>query len=266
MHGRAGEQRRDRDAVRPDHAVGQDDDVVAALHRRVGPLAQPLERVGHAAGALLGRVGGVERAGVEALLDVADAADLLQILVGEDRLAHFQPLAARQAFEIEQVRPRPDERDQAHDELLADRIDRRVRHLREVLLEIGVEQLRLVRQRRDRRVGAHGTDRLLAGGRHRLHQQLQVLLRVAEGLLAIEQGDVGARLARLDRAQLFEHDLRALEPVAVGVGGGERRLDLLVGDDALAFKIDQQHLAGLQPPLADDLLLGDWRGRRPPTP
>ncbi len=47
------------------------------------------------------------------------------------------------ALEVEQVRPRPDERHEAHDELLADRIDRRVRHLREVLLEIGVEQLRL---------------------------------------------------------------------------------------------------------------------------
>ena len=158
---------------------------------------------------LLDGVGDVERLGVERILEMADAADLLEILVGEDRLAHFEALAPRVAFEIEQVRPRPDERDEAHHQLLADRVDRRVRHLREVLLEIGVEQLRLVRQRRDRRVGAHRADRFLAGRRHRRHQDRQVLLRVAERLLAIEQRDVGARRARLDRVQVFEHDLRA---------------------------------------------------------
>ena len=59
----------------------------------------------------------------------------------------------------------PMKRHEAHDELLADRVDRRVRHLGEVLLEIGVEQLRLVGERRDRRVGAHRADRLLAASR-----------------------------------------------------------------------------------------------------
>jgi hypothetical protein len=40
--------------------------------------------------------------------------------------------------------PRPDEGHERHNQLLADRVDRRVRHLREVLLEIGVQQLRPV--------------------------------------------------------------------------------------------------------------------------
>ena len=86
---------------------------------------------------------------------LGDRADLLQVRIGQDRLAHFEPLGAGQPCEVEQVRPRPDDRDEAHHELLADRIDRRVRHLREILLEVGEEQLRPVRQRRDRRVGAH---------------------------------------------------------------------------------------------------------------
>ncbi len=51
MHRRRRQQRRDRDAVRPDHAVGQDDDVVAAVHRLLGALAQALERRRHALGA-----------------------------------------------------------------------------------------------------------------------------------------------------------------------------------------------------------------------
>ena len=40
MHGGGGEQGRNRRAVRPDHAVGQDDDVVAAVHRLLGAFAQ----------------------------------------------------------------------------------------------------------------------------------------------------------------------------------------------------------------------------------
>jgi hypothetical protein len=97
------------------------------------------------------------------VLGVADGADLLQVAVGQDRLAHFEALLARQALQVEQVRARADERDQAHHQFLADRVDRRVGDLGEVLLEIGVEQLRFVRQRRDRRVGAHRADGFLAG-------------------------------------------------------------------------------------------------------
>jgi hypothetical protein len=44
-------------------------------------------------GAALHRKGDVERLGVEGVVgDVADGADLFQVLVGEDRLAHFQRL------------------------------------------------------------------------------------------------------------------------------------------------------------------------------
>ena len=47
----------------------------------------------------------------------------------------------RHTFEVEQVRPRPDDRDEAHHQLFTDRIDRRVGDLSEVLLEIGEQRL-----------------------------------------------------------------------------------------------------------------------------
>ena len=172
-----GEQRGDRHPVRADHAVGQDDDVDAAAHGLLGRGAERVERRRHAFGAVADRIGDVERLRLErVVVHVADGADLLEVLVGEDRLAHFEPLALARAVEVEQVRPRPDERDEAHHQLLADRVDRRVGDLREVLLEVGVEQLRLVGERRDRRVVAHRADGFLAGGRHRRHQELQVFL------------------------------------------------------------------------------------------
>ncbi len=149
------------------------------------------------------------------LADLGDRADLFQIGVGQDRLMDFEALGLRRAFEVEQVRPRADDRDEAHHQFLADRVDRRVGHLREVLLEIGEEQLRPIGQRRDRRVVAHGADRFFAGRRHRRHQDFEVFLGVAEHLLAIEQRQVRDRRGFRRRRQVFEHHLRALEPFAV---------------------------------------------------
>ena len=94
----------------------------------------------HPIRALFGWVGDVKRLGVEAVFEMADRADLFEIAIGQNRLTHFQTLATRIAFKIENVRTRSDERDKAHHQFFADRIDRRVRHLRKVLLEIGVKQ------------------------------------------------------------------------------------------------------------------------------
>ena len=46
-------------------------------------------------GAMLGREGGVEGARLEMVVaDLRDRADLLQVRVGQDRLAHFEALGA----------------------------------------------------------------------------------------------------------------------------------------------------------------------------
>ena len=55
MHRRGREQGGDRDAVRPDHAIGEDDDVVAAVDRRFRALAKAAQRLAHAGRALLDR-------------------------------------------------------------------------------------------------------------------------------------------------------------------------------------------------------------------
>ena len=260
MHGGAGEQRRDRNAVGAGAAVGQDDDVAAAAHLFLGALAQLVERPAHAVGAVLGREGDVEGDRLEMIAGhFRDRADLFQIVIGEDRLPRFEALGVRVALEVEQIRPRPDDGDEAHHQFLADRIDRRVGHLREVLLEIGEQRLRLVGQGRNRRVVAHGADRFLAGRGHRRHQHLQVFLRVAEGLLAIEQRQVGDRRDVGGAGQFFEHDLRALEPFLVGMALRQRRLELLVGNEPAFVEIDQQHLARLQPPLLDDVFFRNWQ-------
>ncbi len=57
--------------------------------------------------------------------------------------------------------------------------------------------------------------------------------------------------------QLVQFELGRFEPRSVRMLGGQFAFDLVVVDDAAFFKVDQQHLARLQPPLAGDLLLRD---------
>ena len=162
--------------------------------------------------------GGVERARLEmGVRDIGDRADLFQVRIGQDRLPHFEPLGRGHALQVEQVRPRPDDRDEAHDELLADRIDRRVGDLREILLEVGEQRLRPVRQRGDRRVVAHRARGFFAGRRHRRHQDGDVFLAVAERLLPVEQRQV--------RAHALDGRVAAIPPARAGCDAASRCRD-----------------------------------------
>ena len=232
--------------------------LIALAHRAFGTRAEFVQHLFEAGRSEAGVERGIQRARLEmGVGNVGDRADLLQVGIGQDRLAHFEPLGRGEALEVEQVRPRPDDRDEAHDQLLADRIDRRIGHLRKVLLEIGEERLRPVRQRRDRRVVAHRARGFLADRRHRRHQDIDVFLRIAKSLLPVEQRQVGAHALARGVGQFLELDLGAAEPFAIGVALRKLRLDLVVGNEAAFLEVDQQHLAGLQPPLGDDLLLRD---------
>ncbi|OIQ78883.1 hypothetical protein GALL_394070 [mine drainage metagenome] len=119
-----------------------------------------------------------------------------------------------------------------------------------------IQRLGTVRQHCQRGVVAHRADRFLGALGHRREQELQVLLGVAEGLLAIEQ-----RQRRRHRGavalDVVETNAQVVDPLPVRASRRELVLDLLVVDDAPGFHIDQEHLARLQPPLLDDLALGN---------
>ncbi len=182
-----------------------------------GP-AHFLDRLLEALGAARGVPGDVDRGGAERAVELRfDRADLGEVLVGQDRLRHFEPLV-RARLAAEQVRARADHREQAHHQLLADRVDRRVGDLGEVLLEIVVEQPRAVGQHRDRRVGAHRPDRIVAIDGHRLEELGDVFLGVAERLLALEQRTrFRDRIAEIviDLVQILELVLCLVEPLFV---------------------------------------------------
>ena len=242
------EQRGDRRALRPDGAVGEDEDVGAARERVVGVVAEALERRLETIRAVLGGPGRVERVGHE---DVrVDLAQALELVVAQDRVVDHE-LARVLGRLVEQVSLRPDERLHRHHDRLAGRVDRRVRHLREELLEVGVEQRPPVGERGERRVVAHRADRLLGVDRERREHHLHVLLRVAERQLQPAQrlGRDAGRRAR----QVGEPHVLALEPGGVRLAGRDLALHLVVRDDAPLVEVDDEQLAGLQTSLAHDL-------------
>ena len=187
VHGGGREQRRDRHPLCRHGAIRQDQDV-AVGQNGIGCFdADAVERLLEAAGALGRRPRRVDGGGAEgAVKQLLDRANLFQLGVGQHGLRHFQPLVGA-GMAAEQVGTRADHGHQRHHQLLTDRIDRRVGDLGEILLEVVVEQLRLLREHGDRRVDAHRADRIVGFPGHRLEEELDVLLGVAEGLLAIEQ-------------------------------------------------------------------------------
>ena len=144
---------------------------------------------------------------------------------------------------------RPDRRLDPHDDLLADGVHGRVGDLGEELLEVAVEELGLLGEHRQRRVGAHRAERLAAGGGHGVDEGLQILGGVAEGLLAAQHGLVIRLVDRRRRGQVLELDQVLLQPLGVGLGRGDALLQLVVGDDALLAGVDEEHAPGLQAPL-----------------
>ena len=189
--------RRQGDVLAVDLAVADDEDVVAAPDR-VDALGAHRGELGlDAFGAPGERIGDVELVALElgrgATLDLAQPRHVGEV---EDRLRDLEPHRRVDGVDVEQVGLRADERHQRHHDRLADRIDRRVRDLREQLLEVVVERLVLVGEHGEGRIVAHRADAFLAGLGHRAHQELDVFLGVAEGLLPVEQAFARTSTAR----------------------------------------------------------------------
>ena len=164
-----------------------------------------------------------------------------------------------------QILLRPDRTLHAGDQRFADGVQRRVGDLGEQLDEVVVEQPGTPRERRGGGVGAHGAQRLRAGRRHRREHDPQLFLGVPEGLLAAHDRLVGVHHV-LAVGQVLEVHQPRVQPLAVGLGGGELGLVGVVVDDPRGTAprrsarpcpgVHQEHPARPQPPLGDDLLRG----------
>ena len=94
--------------------------------------------------------------------------------------------------------------------------------------------------------------------RHRREQDPQILVRVAERLLAPQHGRViGRRQVRRRRGRSsMSTEVLVAATRRTGCSARELALDLLVGDDAALRGVDEEHLARVQPLLEHDVLGG----------
>ncbi len=182
-----------------------------------GARGAPLElgeRAFESLGAFFDREERGQRGGEEIAL--RDAAQFFEIAVGEDGVLELERVAVLRSFG-ENVALDADVTAQRHHQLFADRIDGRISNLREELLEVIEERLRLIGETGERRIGAHGADGLLAIGGHGSEDEADIFIGVAEGALAGQDagGFDGVLARRLGKA--FERDLVFLEPKLIGI-------------------------------------------------
>ena len=177
-------------------------------------------------------------------------------------MRHFQPIMMA-GLPPEQIGPRADHGHQRHHQFLADRVNRWIRNLREILLEVMEQQLGFVGQHRKRRIGPHGTDRVIPLTPHRLQEEIEVFLRIAESLLIAQQalGVLRAlhRHFRRQAGQFFQLKLRILQPFSVRMFAGQLLLDFGIINDAPGVQVNQQHAPWLQAPFVANAFLGDWQ-------
>ena len=196
-------------------------------------------------------LGGHEEHGQRRRLEPAPAVEQLeprQLVVVQDRDVQ-RDLPARLGLRVQQVPLAAGAGEDRGDQLLADRVERGVGDLGEELLEVVEQRLGPVGEHGQRRIGAHRPDRLLAGGTHRADDELEVLQRVAEGHLAVQQrvgvgaGDIGA-----PRAGRPAGPCTARSHLPYGLRRGELVLQLLVVDDPPCWRSTRNILPGSSRP------------------
>ncbi len=169
-------------------------------------------------------------------------------------IKHQHP--ALRAGRIKDVGQIAEPRLQRHHSAFAQRIDRRIGDLREILAEKLGDRTRPVRNHRQRRVIAHRADRFLPLHHERGEYQFHVLQRLTRRNLAPDQlgsvvtADVVGHLRQVVDCQILA-DHRGIIGLARNAV-----LDRAVAKHPACVQIDRDHLARPQPPLGDDRRLG----------
>ena len=236
-------------------AVGDDHDVGAGAHGVLDLVVERIER--RLEGALAGvtAIGGVEDLRAEA--HAVDGADAPERVMGEQRALQAHE-ATGVAAVLEQVAVVAEVEHRARDEALAQRVDGRVRHLGEQLVEVVKEAARFLGEHGERRVDAHGGQRHLRRGGHGAHGLVNVVVVVAVAGEALREREplvgLGRQLGGLGLAQVADVERLVAEPVAVGLLVGVLVADLVVPQHAALRGVHLEHLARAQAARAQDVL------------
>ena len=258
MHASGRQQAGDSRVMRIHAPVGEDEDRTASFDSLRRAAAQSVHRAIHRARPFVGRKEERQRRRLDA--GPVDRLDLLEVSLREDRAGQPELTSVKGRL-LEQIALSAEvDADRRH-ELLADRVERRVAHLGEQLLEVGEQELRAIGEYGQGGVVAHGAGGLRAVDRHRLQQDAEILLCIPERLLQVDQrllvelmATVAAGLGVQKRVQVHQV---VPQPLAVGLSRRQLRLDRGVVDDAAALRVHQEHPSGVNALLEQHLLRRD---------
>ena len=179
FHRRDGKKTRDGDVVFVHAAVGQNQNVRAVSIRAVALHIQPVERA-HQRRVLIIK----KRNRLDFEPRLFHCADLHQIRARQNGIVDLKNGAVFGTL-LQKIAVGADVNGRVRDDFLANRVDRRVRDLREELFKIGKQRLVLFRQDGKRDIRAHRARRLDTVLRHRHDHVLDVVVSVAEGLIEL---------------------------------------------------------------------------------
>ena len=227
--------------------VGEDDDVPALAAGAVAGGKQPFES------ALQASRPGIEQGdGAHAEVRVAQAADAFQFFGGEDGRVQFDHAAVFRRG-VQKVAVVADVDALVGLDLFADGVDGWVRHLGKALLKIGKQRRMRLGERRQGFVRAHGRGRLHAVCRHGQDHIFDIFMRVAKGRAQARALFLAQRGGGSDGAGDVLEAQYAPRPLAIGVLGGEARLDRAVLQQFAGLDIRHEDAAGGQPPAAHNM-------------
>ena len=142
----------------------------------------------------------------------------------------------------------------AHHELFADRVNRRVRHLGEQLLEVVKQRLRLVRKHGKCGIVTHGANRLCTVLGHRLQDDGEVFGRIAKALLLHQ--NVFGNVGRVDFAEESANTHLVLgNPAAVRLATRHLSLHFGILQNTVVFEVEVDNFTRLQATLFFDFVV-----------
>ena len=225
------------------HAVGNHDEVGTGVNSLARFFAQGLDRLCERMRSCMFGVHRSQEVRLEPMS--VDAGERFELgTVEERRFEPYEP-AVRPRI-LEQVSMVSHIEQSRRDERLSQRIDRRVGHLSEQLVEVIVEAARVFGKTRQRRVGTHRGKRSRTIARHRDDGFLDVIEEVAVNRLPLMKRNVGVDMRRRHILrpvhQVVERERLGVNPRAVRLFVGKAVFDLVVEQHAPLRGIDEQHL------------------------
>ena len=250
MHSTRCHERTHGNTIRTDLAIGQHDQAEAISNCVSGLFADAIQGRSQATNAFRLRIGDIHHFSLPATM--FDPLQICHLMVCQNRMWHCQTVTTFR-LRIEQVAFRTNVTFQRHDDFFPDRIDRRICHLSEELMEVIVKHSRLITQACQGSIVTHRADRILVSLDQRQQHEVHRFRCVSERLHTIQQILTSESFRRGLLWQLLQANPLFLYPLLIRPPRCDIRLEFFVVDDSTLFKVHKEHAAWLQASLVSDV-------------